>query len=322
MCLPQNAILRHRQAIRIAPPLSLSPSSDPSPFSSPSSTMRGCATLLLIPLFFTFALADPLLPPAAPEAAAPASLLSSSSPTALSSPAEALKTLPGPHPADPATQPGLSALEQARSEANTTADQVPGSGPVAKDDKVQDGDEDDAQGQPGEAFSAAQEAHNGSNAAAAPPVVRCADGVCVELGASLLSTVEGEQCRSLFVNGKCPAGCGQGIASVTGNESWPGCATACGNDVVSGAAERWREICEMRQETLIDQGKEVVKGLVADGLSTRVHWRAVVQFFLVVLLFVVGVGYGYRKGSAAQYAYRLQKRRLLGRKNSDNNLPI
>lgn len=235
---------------------------------------------------------------------------------------------PGLHPADGVPPPGLSALEQARSEANTTAAQGVDAGPAAvPPGEKAPADLDSAPRPPsGHALPELQGGGHGSPADAqnAPlPHVRCADGVCVELGAELLATIEGEQCRSLFVNGKCPVTCGQGLATVLGNGSWPDCARACGNDVVSGAAERWRDMCDRRQESLIDQGKEVVKGFVGEGLRTRLEWRGVFQFLLGVTILVVGVGYGYRKGAgAAQIAYRLQKRRLLGRKNSDQDLPI
>lgn len=317
----------HRQSATNLPTSLRSPA-DPKPSSS---SMRGCISLLLLFLTITLTIGEvvPLPHPPEPEGESAPVDQSSSSSSPLPTPPESLKTLPGPHPADPATHPGLSALEQARSEANTTADHRPGPGPVAKDNNTREydnGGEDQERAPQGEAdtvTSGSLEARNGTDGAVPPANVRCADGPCVELGAALLAAVEGEQCRSLFINGKCPAACGQGIASVTGNESWSACATACGNDVVTGAAERWSEICEARQETLIDQGKEVVKGLVGEGLSSRLHWRAVVQFFLAVLILVVGVGYGYRRGAiSTHYAYRLQKRRLIGRKNSDNNLPI
>lgn len=299
---------------------------DPSRLLLPVSAMRASTSLYLFAFcafFFVAQSEDPAPQPAVPEPPSqPATAATDVTSHDAAEPLLDLKqqTAPGPHPAD-GTHPGLSALEQARSEANSTV-QMQGPGLVSMEGSMGDNASDMTAGESGS--DPARSAHgNGSAPSIVAPVVRCADGTCVELGAALLSAVEGESCRSLFVNGKCPAVCGQGIAAVTGNESWAGCATACGNDVVTGAAERWAELCEVRQETLIDQGKEVVKGLVGDGLSSRLHWRAVLQFFLAVMILVVGVGYGYRRGAvSAQHAYRLQKRRLLGRKNSDNNLPI
>lgn len=218
--------------------------------------------------------------------------------------------------------PGRAALDDARLRSpNDTTSSNPGS--VIVEDE--DGYRREMHAQPGADF-----AHSaGRNVTAAEvamhsplPAVRCADGPCVELAASFLSAVEGDLCRSLFINGKCPVACGQAIAAVTGNETWSRCATTCGNDVVGGAAERWAALCGARQETLIDQGKEAVKSVLGDGLSSRLHFRAIVQFFLAVLILVLGVGYGYRRGAVSAHAYRLQKRRLLSRKNSDVHLPI
>lgn len=281
--------------------------------------MRGTPALLLA-LLLPLALCDP--PPlvdAAPPLHSPARM----------HPLPPDLPPPGPHPADVPARPGLSALEQARSRANPArspypadagadsgADTAPGDHP-SEDDSVQADHP-----APSRRESNTTDAESPLHAAPHGPV-RCADGVCVELGAELLATVEGDQCRSLFVNGKCPVSCAQRLGGVLANTTWPACAAACGNDVVAGAAERWREICERRQESLIDQGKEVVKGLVGDGLKTRIAWRGVLRFLLALGILVVGVGYGYRKGSgAAQYAYRLQKRRLMGRKNSDHDLPV
>lgn len=217
---------------------------------------------------------------------------------------QAAEGAPAAGPPAPATElgpraepqaPGRAALEHARSSANmsnSSSAVVEGPAPIAEHDP-------------------------------ALPAVSCADGPCVTLGAALLAAVEGPPCRSLFVNGKCPAGCAAAIADVTGNETWPRCANACGNDVVAGAAERWAALCGVRQESLIDQGKEAVKSVLGEGLSSRLHVRAVLHFFLAVMILVLGVGYGYRRGAiSAQYAYRLQKRRLLTRKSSDSKLPL
>lgn len=196
---------------------------------------------------------------------------------------------------------GREALDAARAAA---------SGPSSQE-QTQNSDDTHELGRDTADTASANEDHVG------PVSVECGP-MCHELGDALLATVEGGSCRALFINGKCPTACSTSISEVTQNSSWTGCASTCEGDVVNGAAERWASLCESRQETLIDQGKEAMKSLVSDGLTTRLHKRAVLQFFVGVLILVVGLGLGYRRGSMG---YRLPKR-LLSRKCSDQQLPI
>lgn len=153
-------------------------------------------------------------------------------------------------------------------------------------------------------------------------IVKCGEGACEELSTALLDAVEGSTCRSLFLTGKCPAVCANAIGAITKNETWPECATACAEDIVMDAAERWVGLCDARKETLIEQGKEAVKS-IHQGITQSLHARVVFQFLFGVLILIMGVVYGYRRGViSAAMAYRIQKRRLGGRKNSDNQLPI
>lgn len=150
----------------------------------------------------------------------------------------------------------------------------------------------------------------------------CDSGDCQELGEALINAVEGASCRSMFATGKCPSLCVQNIAAVTSHASWTSCADSCSKDLVTGAAERWAELCTIRQETLIDQGKEAVKSFVGAGFVSS-HARVLAQICIAFTIVVVAVAFGYRRGVLTVHsAYRLQKRRLLGRKNSDPNLPL
>lgn len=108
-----------------------------------------------------------------------------------------------------------------------------------------------------------------------------------------------------------------------GADNWADCEAACVSDVVTSGAKRWAKMCASRQETLIDQGKEAVKSLVADGLAARMQRKLVAQFIVGALIIVLGLAYAYRRRLVtARIAYRLQKRCLMGRKNSDLNLPV
>ncbi|PXF49783.1 hypothetical protein BWQ96_00435 [Gracilariopsis chorda] len=161
-----------------------------------------------------------------------------------------------------------------------------------------------------------------NNSSIGPPTANC-EGECEELADQLLNAVEGISCRSLFTTGKCPRPCMQAIQLITANSSWPPCAAMCGGDMVTGAAERWTSLCQIRQETLVDQGKEAVKSLVAEGITSKLHASVLMQFSIGVMILALGIIYGYRRGAISTHiAYRLRKRRLLERKNSDGNLPI
>lgn len=153
----------------------------------------------------------------------------------------------------------------------------------------------------------------------------CDDGVCVALRDTFIEAVESAPCRSFFENGKCPTACASSLSAVTVNESWTPCTVACtGNDadIFASGASRWLRLCGARTESLIDQGKEAVKTLVAESITTRSS-HIILQFLLGVLILALGIGYGYRRGAiSAQMAYRVQKRRLLGRKNSDANISV
>lgn len=199
-----------------------------------------------------------------------------------------------------ATSEGRAALDQARNEADQTA----------------------IQEQPLPVQAQTSNTTNVSNSSIGPPTVNC-EGECEELADELLNAVEGSSCRSLFTTGKCPRPCMQAIQLITANSSWPPCATMCGGDMVTGAAERWTDLCQIRQETLVDQGKEAVKNLVAEGITSKLHASVLMQFSIGVMILALGIIYGYRRGAISTHiAYRLRKRRLLERKNSDGNLPI
>lgn len=156
------------------------------------------------------------------------------------------------------------------------------------------------------------------------PALSCDSMICKNLFTTFLETVEGAQCRSIFKTGKCPTTCVTALAVVTSNESWLACKFACSEtDIVASGADRWSRLCGARTESFIDQGKEAVKSLVSDGLASQVHVKAFLQFLVGVLILVLGVGYGYRRGAiSAQLAYRMQKRCLIGRKNSDASISV
>ena len=166
-----------------------------------------------------------------------------------------------------------------------------------------------------------QEKPEGRSQSPSQVLVKCGEGACEELSEALLDAVEGSTCRSLFLTGKCPAICANAISTITKNETWPECAMTCSEDIVMSSAERWVGLCDARKETLIEQGKEAVKS-IHQGITQSLHARVVFQFLFGVLILIMGVVYGYRRGAiSAAMAYRIQKRRL-GRKNSDNQLPI
>lgn len=155
--------------------------------------------------------------------------------------------------------------------------------------------------------------------------VNCDSVVCIELRDKFLDTVEDESCRAIFDNGKCPTLCSTSLSTITGNQSWPSCIQTCpDDDVVMSSVSRWIRLCDAHTESFIDQGKEAVKSFVSESLASRLHLRVVLQFFIGVLILVLGVGYGYRRGSlSAQMAhYARQKRRRAARKQSDTNLPM
>lgn len=158
------------------------------------------------------------------------------------------------------------------------------------------------------------------------PRLACDAAICTSLRDAFLDAIESATCRSFFENGKCPTMCSTSLTAITTNESWPACTTACTGseaEVFVTGAPRWLRLCGARTESLIDQGKEVVKSFVADGIASRVHTKLVLQFLIGVLILAAGMVYGYRRGLiSAQIAYRMQKRRLLGRKNSDANLSV
>lgn len=152
----------------------------------------------------------------------------------------------------------------------------------------------------------------------------CDSSVCKNLVSTFVGTVEGSQCRSIFKTGKCPTACTTALTQVTSHQSWPACTAACSDtDIVVSSVDRWARLCGARTESLIDQGKEAVKSLVSDGLTSRFHANVFLQFLLAILILVLGVGYGYRRGAtSAQLAYQIQKIRLIGRKNSGTNLSV
>lgn len=140
-----------------------------------------------------------------------------------------------------------------------------------------------------------------------------ANGECAKLGEAVVSAVEGAECRQLHVSGKCPAKCLAGINAALEHKLWNACAARCETDVVSGAAQRWVRLCEARQVTLLDQGKEAVKSLVVASPAAGLALRAVL--ILAVLLGAVMIGY--RRGLLQGHALRLQKR--MKKRNSERS---
>lgn len=151
------------------------------------------------------------------------------------------------------------------------------------------------------------------------PTAICTEHVCHSLHTQLSDIIDGRPCRSIFINGKCTVQCSQMLSKFLQDEYWVECKQGCANDVTSGVAQRWQELCDVRMETLIDQGKEAVKSLVNDGLNWRMY-RRVLQFFLGTWILIGGVIYGYRR--LRMVKGRLLRRRLFSRKNSDSNLPV
>lgn len=155
--------------------------------------------------------------------------------------------------------------------------------------------------------------------------ISCDDDVCVTLRDTFIEAVESAACRSFFENGKCPTTCASSLTAVTANESWTPCTVACtgsDTDIFVSGAQRWLRLCGARTESLIDQGKEAVKTLVTESITTRSS-NIILQFLLGLLILALGIGYGYRRGAiSAQMSYRVQKRRLMGRKNSDANISV
>lgn len=156
-------------------------------------------------------------------------------------------------------------------------------------------------------------------------LLNCNSAVCSELRDRFLDAVEGDSCRAIFDNGKCPTLCSTSLTTITGNQSWTSCVKTCPeDDVVMSSVSRWVRLCDAHTESFIDQGKEAVKSFVSESFASRLHLRMVLQFFVGVLILALGVGYGYRRGSlSAQMAYYArQKRRRAIRKHSDSNLPM
>lgn len=149
--------------------------------------------------------------------------------------------------------------------------------------------------------------------------VSCDKGDCLDLGVNLLTTVEGAPCRSLLLTGKCPKACVSALQDIVQHPSWPVCAASCRKDIVEGAAERWASLCLDHAESLLDQGKDVVKSIVGRDALHTVGSLTILRFLLFAFAFSIAVTIGYRRGATvAVRAYRSQKRRLgLERKMSD-----
>lgn len=110
--------------------------------------------------------------------------------------------------------------------------------------------------------------------------VDCSTQLCPELRNQFVETVESENCRSMFVSGKCTVGCLTGLKEVLGNSSWTGCTTQCAGGFAGGGAERYLDMCEARQGNLLDVGAEAVKSFVGPPKWTT---------FLVVVILAAGV---------------------------------
>jgi hypothetical protein len=154
--------------------------------------------------------------------------------------------------------------------------------------------------------------------------VNCDSGDCLTLGQLLIETVEGVSCRSLLLTGRCPKSCSSALTAIVEHTSWPACAKACRKDVVEGAAERWVELCNAHAETLLEQGKDVVKSIVGEGaMGSLAHGRAsrtVLKAFEIIMV-VLALALAYKRGAAmAVRAYRAQRRKRMDRIDSDQDL--
>jgi hypothetical protein len=149
----------------------------------------------------------------------------------------------------------------------------------------------------------------------------CETGDCLDLGTRLIDTVEGEDCRSLLVTGRCPRTCFIALQGVVQHTRWAACATRCRKDVVEGAADRWLELCDVHVESLLDKGKEVVKKIVGgDGLPRLRVW-SVAELLAGLVVLVGAVAVGYRRGASA--AHRSQRLRMRhARKNSHERVAV
>lgn len=162
----------------------------------------------------------------------------------------------------------------------------------------------------------------GSASAPSALVVSCDKGECLDLGTDLVSSVEGPACRSLLLTGKCPKACASALQEIVQHPSWPVCASTCRKDVVEGAAERWSSMCLEHTETLLDQGKDVVKSIVGHDALHTIGAHSVLRILVLAFMCSIAVAFGYRRGAAtALRIYRSRTRRHgISRKMSDPEL--
>ncbi len=152
-----------------------------------------------------------------------------------------------------------------------------------------------------------------SIAAALGPNACDAGGDCASLSEAIISAAEGPECRALHITGKCTAKCLSALKETLAHKLWDACSAKCEIDVVTGAANRWAELCEARQPTLLDASKEALTIVAAAPGAGRA-----VQLFIVFGVLLTALALGYRKGLLQSIPLRLHKR--LKRRSSERSL--
>lgn len=199
--------------------------------------------------------------------------------------------------------PATSASPQTKVVERVAAQEPPANG----DAVLQSGGERESASKAVVAKAAAQPADGSSQteavAAALGPGACEAGGMCAALGEAVVGAAEGAECRTLHVTGKCTAKCLEALKEALANKMWNACAARCETDVVAGAAARWTEMCEARQPTLLDQGKQAALKLVRS--PPNAGW--VIRAVAVAALFAAAVLLGYRRGVLQGHALWLQR---------------
>jgi len=139
-------------------------------------------------------------------------------------------------------------------------------------------------------------------------------GECVRLGESIVSAGEGQECRALLITGKCSSKCLISLKEAAEHKLWGACVKRCVDtdlDIVTGAAERLVELCQVRQPTLLDASKEALQIVAAAPGAGRV-----MQAFFILSVLFAGITFCYRRKSNLRLFF--QKR--LKRRSSERSI--
>lgn len=140
-----------------------------------------------------------------------------------------------------------------------------------------------------------------------------AGGECTRLGEAIISSGEGPECRALLVTGKCSSKCLVSLKEAVEHKLWDACTKRCEDtDLVTGAASRLVELCQVRQPTLLDASKEALQIVAAAPGAGRV----IQAFFILSVVFGIFMFCYRRKNTTLRMFF--QKR--LKRRSSERSI--